>query len=429
MGGSERAAVFQTVRNGSQRAVIKLVMAATSAADALHDDAQLSRWSDTSRRSHPHLIRLFENGRCQIDGTSLLYVVMEYADEDLGQILPIRSLSTGEVLEMLQPTAEALAFLHGAGFVHARIKPSNIMAVDNQLKISSDCLRQTGERADAGAGGAYDPPEGRAGGASPAADIWSLGMTLVAVLTQHEPQITDPDQGKAIAGGIQEPLRGIVRQCLRPDPQQRCSARDILTRLESKLPVAALPPEPATEKRVFAQRWKWMVAIAVAVVALAFIGSRFMFQARSTPSSERRPAEPSTVPAAVPAEKSPAPFSGKGKEPEKVKVKVKTTPGKAGGGSVLQQVLPEVSRGALNTITGHVKVVVHVAVDGSGNVSEATFKSAGPSQYFAKQAMAAARRWKFNPPQVDGQGGPSEWDIRFMFGRGSTQAFPTQIKP
>jgi serine/threonine-protein kinase len=203
IGGSERAVVFQTVRNGSQRAVIKLVMAATSAADALHDEAQLSRWSDTSRRSHPHLIRLFENGRCQIDGTGLLYVVMEFADEDLGQILPIRSLSTGEVLEMLQPTAEALAFLHGAGLVHTRIKPSNIMAVDNQLKISSDCLRQTGERADAGAGGAYDPQEGRAGGASPAGDIWSLGMTLVAVLTQHEPQITDPDQAKAIAGGIQ----------------------------------------------------------------------------------------------------------------------------------------------------------------------------------------------------------------------------------
>ena len=94
-----------------------------------------------------------------------------------------------------------------------------------------------------------------------------------------------------------------------------------------------------------------------------------------------------------------------------------------------QQVLPEVSRGALNTITGHVKVVVRVAVDGSGNVSEATFKSAGPSQYFARQAMAAARRWKFNPPQVDGQGVPSEWDLRFMFGRGSTQAFPTQVKP
>ena len=427
IGGSERTAVFQTVRNGSQRAVIKLVMAATSAADAVHDDAQLSRWSDTARRSHPHLIRLFENGRCHIDDTNLLYVVMEYAEEDLGQILPIRTLSTTEVLEMLQPTADALAFLHGAGFVHTRIKPSNIMAVDNQLKISSDCLRKTGERADAGASGAYDPPEGRAAGASPAADIWSLGMTLVAVLTQHEPQITDPDQGKAIAGGIQEPLRGIVRQCLRPDPQQRCSAREILTRLQSKPQVGAPPPEAATGKHVLAERWKWIVPIAVAVVVLALIGGRFMFQSRSTPSTEARPVEPSTVPAEVPAEKSPAPFSGKAKEQEKVREK--TTPEKAGGGSVLQQVLPEVSRGALNTITGHVKVVVRVAVDGSGSVSEATFKSAGPSQYFARQAMAAARRWKFSPPQVDGQGVPSEWDLRFMFGRGSTQAFPTQIKP
>ncbi len=423
IGGSERAAVFQTVRNGSQRAVIKLVLAATSAADAPHDDAQLSLWSDTARRSHPHLIRLFENGRCQIDDTNLLYVVMESADEDLGQILPIRPLTTAEVLEMLQPTAEVLAFLHGAGFVHTRIKPSNIMAVDNQLKISSDCLRKTGERADAGASGTYDPPEGRAAGASSAADIWSLGMTLVAVLTQHEPQITDPEQGKAIAGGIQEPLRGIVRQCLRPDPQQRCSARDIITRLQSKPQVEALPPAAATGKHVLAGRWKWIVPIAVAVVVLAVIGSRFMFRSGSSPSTETRPVEPITTPAEVPSEKSPAPFSGKGKEQEKEKAE------KGLRGSVQQQVLPEVSRGALNTITGHVKVVVRVAVDASGDVSEATLKSAGPSQYFARQAMAAARRWKFNPPQVDGHGVPSEWDIRFMFGRGSTQAFPNQIKP
>jgi TonB family protein len=95
---------------------------------------------------------------------------------------------------------------------------------------------------------------------------------------------------------------------------------------------------------------------------------------------------------------------------------------------VLQQVLPEVSRGAQNTIHGHVKVGVQLSVDTSGNVSQVKLISPGPSKYFANQALAAARRWKFKPPETDGQASLSEWILRFQFGRTSTQVFPAQIK-
>jgi TonB family protein len=91
--------------------------------------------------------------------------------------------------------------------------------------------------------------------------------------------------------------------------------------------------------------------------------------------------------------------------------------------------MPEISRGAQNTIKGHVKVSVHVSVDASGNVSQAKFVSAGSSKYFADRALAAARSWKFTPPQVDGQAASSEWILRFQFGRGSTQVMPTETKP
>jgi TonB family protein len=96
---------------------------------------------------------------------------------------------------------------------------------------------------------------------------------------------------------------------------------------------------------------------------------------------------------------------------------------------VLHQVLPDISSSAQNTINGHVKVSVQVSVDPSGNVSQAKFVSAGPSKYFAERALAAARSWKFTPPHVDGQASASEWILRFEFGRGSTQAFPTETKP
>jgi TonB family protein len=91
--------------------------------------------------------------------------------------------------------------------------------------------------------------------------------------------------------------------------------------------------------------------------------------------------------------------------------------------------MPEVSRGALNTIRGRVKVSVQVQVDTSGKVSEARLVSPGPSKYFASRALAAARQWKFSAPQVGPQPSPSEWLLRFEFGRGSTQVFPSQVKP
>jgi TonB family protein len=95
---------------------------------------------------------------------------------------------------------------------------------------------------------------------------------------------------------------------------------------------------------------------------------------------------------------------------------------------VLHQVLPEISRSAQNTIQGRVKVVVRVTVDASGNVSQATLTSAGPSKYFANKAVAAARQWKFKSPQENGQPKASEWSLRFQFGRSSTQVFPTEAK-
>jgi len=140
--------VFLTERTGGgpQKAAIKLIRAEVFSAGNFDEAAQLSRWADSAKLSHPHLIRLFESGRGQIDASNFLYVVMEYAEENLAQILPQRALSPEEVKEMLPPTAETLALLHQAGFAHGRIKPSNIVAVDNQLKISADSLRKAGER-------------------------------------------------------------------------------------------------------------------------------------------------------------------------------------------------------------------------------------------------------------------------------------------
>src|ERR1700733_3510569 len=197
LGGSEYTAVFLTGRgaDGSQKAAIKLIPAASFSDGNLDETGQLARWAESAKLSHPHLIQLFEHGRGKIDERTFLYVVMEYAEENLAQILPQRPLSPEEVKEMLPPTAEALAFLHQSGFAHGHIKPANILAVDNQLKISTDSLRKIGEP-DKQVPGAYVAPEAAKTGPSAAADVWSLGAMLVTTLTQQVPNIKNINGGR-----------------------------------------------------------------------------------------------------------------------------------------------------------------------------------------------------------------------------------------
>ncbi len=179
LGGSEHSAVFLTERPGqSQKAAIKLIAADAGA------DHQLARWRAAAQLSHPHLMRIYEAGRCRLDSTPLLYLVMEYAEEDLSQILPQRPLSPAEVTDLLPPVLDALSYLHSKGFVHGRIKPSNVHAMGDHLQLSADQIVAFAEfnpeprRRDV-----YDAPETAAGIVSPAGDVWSIGVTLVAALT------------------------------------------------------------------------------------------------------------------------------------------------------------------------------------------------------------------------------------------------------
>jgi len=90
--------------------------------------------------------------------------------------------------------------------------------------------------------------------------------------------------------------------------------------------------------------------------------------------------------------------------------------------------MPDVPRSAQNTISGTIKVTVHVDVDSSGKVTAATFRTRGSSRYFAESAMKAAKSWQFSPPLVDGQPTASAWLLQFRFRRSSIQASSQQVK-
>ncbi len=184
LGGSDHSAVFLTeLPNTRERAAIKLI-----GSDPAETDSQLARLRRAAKLSHPHLARILEIGQAQIGSAHVVYLVTDYAEEDLSLILPDRALSPEEVREMLPLIVDTLQYLHSHGFAHARMKPSNIQAVNDQLKLSIDGVCAPHERGSSGEKSSpYDPPELAPTGPSPAGDVWSLGMTIVEVLTQRLP--------------------------------------------------------------------------------------------------------------------------------------------------------------------------------------------------------------------------------------------------
>jgi len=142
LGSTSHSAVFLTQSPPPQPKTIAIKFISSS----LKADSQTSLLHRASQLRHPHLLRLLPGGHCRLAGVDLVFGVMEYVDQDLGQVLPNRPLSESEAHEMLGPLVDALSYIHSKGFAHSHIKPSNIMAIGDQVKLSSDAVLPLGER-------------------------------------------------------------------------------------------------------------------------------------------------------------------------------------------------------------------------------------------------------------------------------------------
>ncbi len=225
LGGSDQSVVFLTQLAGPQssNAAIKLIPEGPSG------DLQLSLWRRAAQMNHPSVLRLYQGGRSRLANLDLLYVVMEYAEEDLSQILPQRALTAAEARDMLGPVLDALSDLHGQGLVHSHLKPSNILATADQVKLSSDRLSPAGaSRSSSAQMDLHDAPESAHQPLTSACDMWSLGMTIVEVLTQQPPQWqlggpADPLVPKTLP----QPFLDIAQNSLRQNPAHRWTLAQI----------------------------------------------------------------------------------------------------------------------------------------------------------------------------------------------------------
>jgi serine/threonine protein kinase len=286
-----------------RQAAIKFV-----SADFSGSEQQIATWKETARLSHPHLIRIYGAGPCKIEDMDLLYVAMEYAEENLGQVLPHRALVAEETKEMLSSIVDALVYLHDRGLVHGHVKPSNVLATGELLKLSSDAISPAGEvREMRRERSAYDAPELPAAPYTPAADVWSLGVTLLEALTQQPAVLPfNENADPVIPPTVRDPYLEIAQHTLRRNPRLRWSTGQLAEQLN---------PAAAEAKAV--------AAVAGARVSGAVGSTAASVMAMPTTT---RPTLPAVSPSSVPLSKEPAIPLGKSQRIADVETEVTPAP-------------------------------------------------------------------------------------------------------
>jgi len=169
-------------------AVKRLASASGLGADAVRAEREARL---AAQLTHPSVVGVFD----LVEDADGAWLVMEYVDGPaLSTVVRDGPLSPDEAARMLAPVADALSHAHALGIVHRDVKPSNILAGPDGAKLTDFGIARGSDDATLTRTGlvtgspAYLAPEVATGGqATTASDVWSLGATLVHLLTGTPP--------------------------------------------------------------------------------------------------------------------------------------------------------------------------------------------------------------------------------------------------
>jgi eukaryotic-like serine/threonine-protein kinase len=183
---------------------------------------------------HPNVCRIFE----LVEAEGHTFLIMELAaGGSLRQTLaraPRRSIAS-RMADALG-VAGGMAAIHAAGILHRDLKPENILRMrDGRLVVADFGLAEhirSGRRPSAPGTQGYIAPELslKRVGATPASDVWGLGIVLHEILFGCRPPETD---GGRVFSPHTLALRNLCLACASVDPARRPSdAGEVLRRLE-----------------------------------------------------------------------------------------------------------------------------------------------------------------------------------------------------
>lgn len=179
-------------------------------------ERQFATWQRTRHLRHAHLLHLTDVDSTEVAGEGYVYGIFEYPDDVLKVGLEQGPLSEQETSGVLEAALAALRYLHGQGMVHGAVDPDHIVAVGDNIKLSTDALRESEDME-----GCLE-------------DVRQLGE-LLRSLRAPEP--------------LSEPLATVVEHATAADPRQRWTLAEIARVIDNSQPalatVAAEAPIPA----------------------------------------------------------------------------------------------------------------------------------------------------------------------------------------
>ena len=177
-----------------------------------------------------------------------------------------RPIEEREIATIGLPVLRGLSAAHRVDVVHRDVKPANILVADDHsiflvdfgiAKITGD-VSLTGKHTVLGTLEFLAPERLRGDPTGPAADLWSLGVTLFYALEGYSPFVREGEsthtamwailKGKPPAPVRQGPLASVILRLLDSDPGTRAGADELAKVLE---PIAAgrRPARPARPVR------------------------------------------------------------------------------------------------------------------------------------------------------------------------------------
>lgn len=199
------------------------------------------------RLNHPHIARVYDYGETtEPDGTCLPYLVLEFVDgPSLATTLGEDPMPWPSAAATCAPVADALATAHAQGLVHRDVKAANILRGTGGVKVVD-----FGVAAEIGADladpsghvwatpGCLAPECLRERTATPAADVFALGLLIMHCLTGNRPNASEirPVDVETLFQRFQDippALTELVRDCLRLAPDDRPTAATVASRLRN----------------------------------------------------------------------------------------------------------------------------------------------------------------------------------------------------
>jgi serine/threonine protein kinase len=191
---------------------------------------------------HPNIVRGYETLR----QPQPLVVMETLGGETLGHLVATRARPLGarELAFLGLQLCSATRYLHGHGYLHLDLKPSNIVAENGRARLIDLSIARRPGRVRAGLGTwCYMAPEqARGGPVGPAADVWGIGVVLYEAAGGDTP-FGDEDVKypqlerrapslRSLRPRLPRRLTDAVDSCLEPGPGARPSADALAAALE-----------------------------------------------------------------------------------------------------------------------------------------------------------------------------------------------------